>query len=462
MTIWPPSPDRLKRPIYRSIAQAFIEAVAAGEFKNGMRLPPHRRLAYDLGVSIHTISRAYEELTRIGLIKGEVGRGSYVTAGSAEVGTPWQAVGESEQVIDLSMLVPVRSAWHDERMRDALRALAEDLPISAYSSFRPRTTLRSHCDAAQIWLQQHCGLDVPRERILPTNGCTTAMTVALMTAAVPGDVILTEDLGHHTIKALGRSLGLRMKGVAMDAEGLLPQAVHDAATKGATAIFVMPSGLSPTTAFMSEARRLAIVEVARKCDLLIIENDAWGPVMKNRPPPLAALAPERTLYLTGLSKLTVAGMRIGWLVVPDRLVTTSRTRHLVTSWMATPLIAEIATRWINDGTASDMLRFQQEQFTRRNRLARKILGHLDLRSGESGMHVWLNLPEDWSAPEFVAHARNERVAIGASANFQVSDNDHPNGVRICLGATSERDLAEGLRILSTLAQSTQEPAVFAL
>jgi DNA-binding transcriptional MocR family regulator len=461
MTLWPPSRDRLTRPAYRAIAQALVDAVDAGEISDGARLPPQRSLAYDLGVSVQTVSRAYEELNRIGLLRGEVGRGSFVAVHRTDAAKPWQTIGDSEKVIDLSMLVPVPSARHDARMRAVLADMAVSLPDSTINSFRPRTTLHQHCDAARQWLRG-CGLSVTRDRILPANGCTSAMCIALMTAALPGDLILADALTHHTVKALCGALGLRVAGVAMDGEGMIPEALDEAAAQGARAIFVMPNGLGPTLAVMSDARRNALVAVARRRDLLIVENDAWGPLTSDGTRPLAALAPERTLYVTGLSKITLPGLRIGWLVVPDRLVTAARSRHLVTAWMATPLIAEIATRWLNDGTAAEMLDFQKNQFMRRNRLAQRGLRGLDFCALGTGMHVWLRLPKGWSARDFVSHARNDGVAVGGSGNFLLSEDAPCEGVRLCLGGVGETALEEGLRILSLLAQSAHQPALLTM
>lgn len=461
MTIWPPSRDRLTRPAYRAIAQALMDAVEAGEVAHGDRVPPHRSLAFDLGVSVHTVSRAYDELTRMGLLRGEVGRGSFVTLRATEAATPWQAVGDGENVIDLSMLVPVPSERNDGRMRAVLAELAESLPDAAINSFRPRTTLRQHCDIARQWLQR-CGVATTRERILPTNGCTSAMTIALMTLVKAGDLVLAEDLTHHTLKALCGVLGVRLGGVAMDAEGMIPEALDEAAAHGARAVFLMPSGLGPTTAFIGADRRAALVAVARRRDLAIIENDAWAPLVNLSAPPLAALAPERTLYLTGLSKITLPGLRIGWLVVPDRLVAAARMRHMVTAWMATPLIAEIASRWLSDGTVLQMLAFQQEEFRRRNRVAQAALGTLGIHGSCAGMHVWLDLPPGWTARDFVAQARSEGVAVGASDSFEASEGLGREGVRICLGGASEAALSEGLRVLSLLAHSTPEPAMLTI
>ena len=120
MTIWPPSREQLTRPVYRAIAQAMVDAVEAGEIREGARLTPHRTLAYQLGVSVHTVSRAYEELTRLGLIRGEVGRGSYVTSGPSEPPMPWQTIDGDGGIIDLSMLVPVLTSKHEETMRAAI------------------------------------------------------------------------------------------------------------------------------------------------------------------------------------------------------------------------------------------------------------------------------------------------------------------------------------------------------
>ena len=122
MSIWPPSPERLSRPAYRAIAQSLVDAIEAGEVGDGARLPPQRTLAYRLGVSVHTVGRAYEELTRLGVIRGEVGRGSFVTAGPTHAATPWQALDGDEGVIDLSMLVPVLEPMHAATLARSARA----------------------------------------------------------------------------------------------------------------------------------------------------------------------------------------------------------------------------------------------------------------------------------------------------------------------------------------------------
>jgi DNA-binding transcriptional MocR family regulator len=463
MTIWPPPRESLKRPAYRSLSQALVRAIDEGAFKAGDRLPTHRELAYQLGLSVQTVSRAYEELTRLDIIVGEVGRGSFVRSGPIEARTPWQRLGDSDHVIDCSMLTPVTGPIHTERMRATLAEVSQSLPPDALFSFRPRAAMERHVRVGLRWLAR-CGISARPEVVLPTNGNTAAMTVALMTAANPGDLVVTEELGHHTLPTLTRYLGLRLAGLETDAEGATPESFERACVAGGVKVlYLVPGGLNPQASFMGAARRQAICAIARRFDVLILENDAGGPLPPDRPPPLAAIAPERVFYFTGLSKCLMPGLRFGYMVVPETLVSATFNRHLVTNWMATPLIAEIASRWIEDGTADDLLRWQRAALGRRNRLAAKQLETVPHRRTDHGLHLWIPLDGLWSEEAFVAHARHQGVAVAAGSAFAMgAETAPPRGIRVCLGSAGEDTLERGLRILSRLARNQPEPALLAI
>ena len=462
MSIWPPSRDQLKRPAYHSLAQAILRAIEAGEFEAGDQLPTHRDLAYQLGLSVQTVSRAYEELTRLDIITGEVGRGSYVRAAPVEARRPWHRLGESDRVVDCSMLTPVTGDIHSERMQETLTDLAGDLPPDALFSFRPRAAMQRHCDVAVRWLRR-CGLSVTPEMILPTNGNTAAMTVALMTAANPGDLVVTEELGHHTLPTLTRYLGLRIAGLAVDEEGVTPDALANACQTGdVKVLYVVPNGLNPLARMMGEARREALCAIARRHDVLILENDAGGPLAPDRPPPLAVLAPERVFYFTGVTKCLLPGLRYGWLVVPETLASAAMNRHLVTNWMATALVAEIASRWIESGTARELLEWQRKALASRNALVKRILGDLPYASTSHGLHVWMPLRGLWTEEAFVAHARHHGVAVAAGSAFAIGETVGHRGMRICIGAGSEETLSRGLTVLARLGRNQPEPALLAV
>lgn len=462
MTMWPPNPATLKRPAYRSLAESLIEAIKSGEVQQGDRLPTHRDLAETLGISVQTVSRAYEELHRLGAIAGMVGRGTFVRAAAADTRTPWHRIGDGDEVIDFSMLTPVTGKIHEERMRATLAEMSRDLSSDVLFSFRPRATLLSHSEAALGWLKR-CGVEADRAQLLPTNGNTSAMTVALMTAARPGELVVSEDLTHHTLKALCSYLELGLHGLETDDEGIVPQAFESACrSHKVRVLFVMPTGLNPQATMMGLARRQALVDIARRHDVAIVEDDAWGPIQPERPPPIVALAPERTFYFTSLTKPLLPGLRYGWLVSPETLVSATANRHLVTNWMATPLMVEIGTRWLKDGTADDLLAWQMNALARRNGLVTEALGAFSPRSSPNGMHVWLPLPRQWNEDAFVAHARSEGVAVAAGSAFAVDLPTHAPGIRICLGCSSEAGMARGLDIIARLVRNKPEPALLTL
>ncbi len=461
MTIWPPRPEDLKRPAYRSLAEAVIRAIEEGELRGGDRLPTHRNLAYDLGLSVQTVSRAYDELIRRGFIAGEVGRGTFIRGERSDTRTPFLPESQRGEIIDCSMLKPVFETLHQDTMSDTLAALSADMPTLVISSFRPSRLLRRYREAALKWLRI-CGLRMQSQSLLLTNGNTSAMSVSLMTVANPGDLVVTEELGHHTLKPLVRYLGLRLRGLAIDEQGIIPSAFAQACDRETVkALFVMPTGLAPKATTMSEERRSELVSIARERDVLIVENDAWGPVQTTRPPPIAALAPERTFYFTSLTKCIMPGLRYGFLVVPETFEAAAANRHLVTNWMVTALMAEIGSRWISDGTAERLLDWQRGALGRRNRLAARIFTGIPYCSSENGMHIWLPLPKSWTEEGFVAHASRNGVAVGPGSSFAVSETPAEPGIRVCLGAETIQDLERGLTTICRLLRSQPEPVLLA-
>lgn len=450
MSHWPLRKDDITRPAYRSLAQGIAAAIDAGSLRPGQRLPPHRDLAWQLGVSVQTVSRAYEELIRADLISGEVGRGSFVKSGPREtIEVPWFRAPTDRPPIDLSMMTPVRlpqiaGAWSATLIR-----LADRLPDPAMLSFRPRQTMSLYGGMAAAWLAR-CGMVVPAQRILITNGTTPAMFVALLTVAQPGDVIATEAVTCHTLKPAAQHLHLRLKGIACDAQGMDPDALVAAARASGgrmKAVFLLPSGGGPLAQIMDRDRREALAQAATRAGLMILESDPTGPMPPRRPPAVSSFAPDRSFYFTGLSKCLSPGLRMGFLAMPENLAEAALNRHLSMAWMATPLMAEIAQDWIAGDTAEALLAAQRVELAARNRMAVRILGPR-AQGFLHGLHRWLPLPDGCDEAEVLARALSHQVALAPGAGFAMG----PAGpaLRVSLGGAALRDLEQALRIVSAL------------
>lgn len=450
MSHWPLTKEDIGRPAYRSLAQAVAAAIDAGSLRAGDRLPAHRDLAWRLGLSVQTVSRAYEELIRADLISGEVGRGSFVKSGPREtVEVPWFRAASGRPPVDLSMMTPVILPQIAEAWRDSMLRLAGRLPDPVMYSFRPRQTMALYGGMAAAWLAR-CGMVVPAQRILVTNGCTPALMVALMSVADPGDQIATESSTCHTLKPALRHLHLRSLGIEGDVRGMRPDALAAAARVPGNklrAVFLLPSGAGPFARIMDRERREELARVAEENGLMIIEDDALGPVAPRRQPPVSSFAPECGFYLTGLSKNLSPGLRLGFLVMPEKLAERVLNRHLSMSWMATPVMAEIARDWIENGVADDLLRAQRRELVQRNRLAQRVL------QGRSfgfphGLHRWLPLSPGTDEQALIRALLRQEVAVAPGSGFAVIDREP--ALRICLGAANQRELEHALTAISAL------------
>lgn len=449
MTNWPPLKAALKRPHYRSLMSAIETAINSGALKPGERLPTHRELSYQLGLSVQTVSRAYARLVEAGQIVGEVGRGSFVRRAEGDDPLPFPPQRVMRGTLDLALLRPVVGDIHEAAMKTALRNLARDMPGELLSSFRASTLVNRHSSIMENWLAL-CGLESHDQVVIPTNGNTSAMSVALMSVARSGDLIVTEKMGHHTLPALCRSLGLRLAGLEMDEQGILPAALDAACqTDTVKALYIMPnSGITANA--MSDERRRALVAVARRHEISIIENDGWGPLNSAGSPPLASLAPERCYYFTSLTKCLVPGLRVGFLVVPRHVATLVEERHMVTNWTVTPLMLEIAALWIRDGTAKTLLQWQKTALMARGQIATSILGDFDVRVAPTGLMAWLPCADIGSEARLVEGARNLNIHIAPGSTFSIGPLASKPGARLSLGVKSPEELRRGLHVLRGL------------
>ncbi|QHQ34403.1 PLP-dependent aminotransferase family protein [Algicella marina] len=449
MTNWLPDKSELKRPRYRSLMEAIEHAIENGLLLPGDRLPTHRELAFQLQLSVQTVSRAYTRLIEAGHIVGEVGRGSFVRNPADDHALPFPAQRASDEIVDLALLKPIVGNFHRDAMQRALRQIAGDLPTDILSSFRAATIAGRHVEAVDEWLEL-CGVPPDDMTVIATNGSTAAMTVAMMSVARSGDLIVTEKMSHHTVPALCRSLGLRLHGLAIDEEGILPSAL-DAACRADSvkALYVVPDS-GPVSCTMGTDRRQAIVELARQYDIAIIENDACGPLPTGGISPLSALAPERSYYFTSLTKCLLPGLRVGFLAVPHNAASTVRERHMITNWMVTPLMHEIATRWIEDGTARALLDCQRDALRERAAIAEKFLGGSNARIGNAGLQVWLPCPDIGSEARLVERSREAGILVAPGSTFSIGPLASEPGVRVSLGISDTQVLRQALRVLRSI------------
>ncbi|HZI95414.1 MAG TPA: PLP-dependent aminotransferase family protein [Patescibacteria group bacterium] len=456
MTIWQPELRKQKGPRYLAIAEALAEDIRSARLEDGQRLPTHRDLADHLGVTVGTVSRAYAEAQRRGLIRGEVGRGTFVREATADELRPSRQDDAPGAPIDLSLNFPMGDI-DDRLLAGTLAALSTRRGLSGLLEYQPHGGSPRHRAAGAAWINR-AGLDAVPEQVLVTSGAQHAMAVVLATMTSPGDKVLTERLTYPGVKTLCDLLHLELRGVDIDDEGIRPDAFDKACRALAPRVlYCTPTIQNPTATVMPEGRRRKIAAIAQAHGVIIVEDDIYGFLSPKRPRPLCVFARDNGFYISSLSKSVAPGLRIAYLLSPGKLVERVTTGIRSTTWMAAPLMAEIASIWIGDGSADASLDRKRTEAAERQKMAVSILGAGNMSTHPYSYHVWLRLPEPWKAASFVNRAWQRGVIVSPSETFAVGGNP-PEAVRVCLGATRTRSqLEKGLRILTGTIEGPTSP-----
>ncbi len=456
MAIWIPDLADRRGPKYLQIVDALAEDIASGALAPGVKLLPHRELAYQLGVSPNTASRAYAEAINRALLRGEVGRGTFVRAlvELGQAGQPADLQRSTSGPIDLSRNLPAPGKAAVE-LEQTLQELQKSGTLQALLDYQIEADLPHHTEAALVWLERS-GLQARKEEIVITNGAQHGIFCTLMALMRKGDLLLTEELTYGPVRHMAERLGLNIASVRMDEGGLCPDALAEICrTSAAKALYFTPTLQSPTTLTLGNERRKAIAKVARRHDVVLIEDDVFGHLKANAPPPASSYAPDCSVYITSTAKCLSPGLRVGYVRAPAEMAAAISDALTLNCWMTPPLMAEIAARWILDGTADRLTAEQRQTASRRQRLARTVLDDQTCLSDEFGLHLWLKLPARWTPDAFRAEARRRGVSVTEGAAFAVSPAAAPHAVRLCL--SHEPDELRLKSALETLRKLLQAP-----
>lgn len=443
MKNWHPDLSRSTNPRYIAIADLIEIDLRSGVLAAGDRLPPQRELAKRLNIDFTTVARGYVEAQKRGLVDSHVGRGTFVAGGTGRerrgFSLDMAADPRRASAVDFSMNLPPDLTDPDlvARMHEGMSAVAANLTsLLRYQDFGGSEMDK---EAATTWLGRR-GVAPPQERIFVTPGAHPTLLAIFGILAKPGEVVLCEDITYAGMRSIAAQLRLNLAGVAMDEEGILPEAFEEACKgRQPKALYLNPTLQNPLTLTIPEKRREEIVAVARRHRVPIIEDDAYGFIPAQGPLPFAAIAPDLTWHIGGLAKCIGAGLRLAYVVVPDTksvwpFVSAMRTGNV----MASPLNMALATRWIEDGTADGILRFIRAEAAARQEMVASIFPSGSYRADPLSFNIWLPLTKGWTRSTFGSHMRNSGIGVVASDAFTVT-GPAPEAVRVCLGGPVSRE-----------------------
>ncbi|GAA7771141.1 MULTISPECIES: PLP-dependent aminotransferase family protein [Cupriavidus] len=421
----------MPRHRYKQLVDQFAADIHEGRLRPGTRLPTHRELAAREGLALVTATRVYAELHAMGLVSGETGRGTFVKEvlprGHGIDLQPW-----SDDTIDLSFNNPSMPG-QGELLRAALRGLAGSGNLEALLKYHPhggreheRETMARHLAGR--------GLAANADNTVLVSGGQHGLTVTAMALLEPGDVVAVDVLTYPGFKLTAEACRLELVAIPSSARGPdLDALAALCRRRRVRAVYTMPTLHNPLGWVMSARRRRELVTIARQHGLILIEDAAYAFLADRSPPPLAALAPEATVYVSSLSKSVATGLRVGAVCAPREWISKVERAIRATTWTTPATMTAIACGWIEDGTVARLELEKRRDAALRQGVVTEYLSHLKPVRHPESYFVWLPLPENVRADAVAKALLRERISVSTAQPYAVSKHV-PHAIRLALGS----------------------------
>lgn len=469
-----------RTPLFVRIAHAVARDVRRGRLRLGERLPGARALAQTLGVDRDTVTAAYRELRAQGWIEVLPARGAFVTQAVPDARPQRVAPGRPPRgaipheprfaleagegpahetapkgVLDLANGVPDLRGFP---LTEYARALRRQLRRGGTSLLRygdPRGHARLRAALADM-LSARRGIAGAADDLIVVRGSQMALDLVARALVRPGDAVLVEELGYRPAWAAFEAAGARLLHVPVDREGIDVAAVEaEFARRSVRAVYVTPHHQYPTTVTMSPARRLRLLDAARRHRVAIVEDDYDHEIHFDGRPvhPLASMDQDGVVVYVGtLSKTLAPALRIGYVVAPRRVVERlAAIRHRVDRQGDTVAEAAVADLLEEGAVQRHVWRMQRLYRGRRDALVEALGAHLarriefDVPSG--GMALWARAAGGVDVERWARRSLERGVVLRTGRAF-THDRSPAPFLRLHFAALNEREIAEAVRRMS--------------
>lgn len=442
-TIWQPERIDGRNPKYKAVVAIIRDGIETGALQIGDRLPPVRDLAWQLKITPGTVARAYTILTDEGALKAEVGRGTFISppkksdANNApiEIDVIAHQQEKDGDVYNINLFSPhMPCVGQDVLIRNLMSNIASN-PPSGVMHYPSRDGSRPAREAVVQWLLGTPLGPLGERDIVLSHGGQNGILLALQ-AILQGrkPTVLIEELAYPGFRRAAELLRADVVPVAMDADGIIPEALAAAAkAHDAQVLCTSPEVHNPTGGFTPVARREEIARVARKYDFQIVEDDCYR-MGVNRAPTYRMLASGRGWYVSSIAKTISPSLRFGFAIAPEGK--TSDLRRAAEHGffgLATP-ITDLCAQLLQHPQIDALTDGSRKAFNTYVQSAVNILGGYDLMWRKDVPFLWLRLPRGWRAGAFCQAAEAVGVHIRSSEEFVCRDARAPHAVRMAINA----------------------------
>ncbi|MES1258192.1 MAG: PLP-dependent aminotransferase family protein [Acidobacteriota bacterium] len=446
-------------PLYRQLGIYLHSLIGNGDLLPGDRLPPTRELAGQLGLNRTTVSAAYELLETDGLIKGSVGRGSFVCGVPAHetetlnwsralTASSLTSIGSARPgVIDFSASRPSEKLFPVEEFRECCAEVLRDdklrtlLQLGSPGGYEP----------LRAYLLRRSGLARDTDDILITNGCQQAVDLLRRALVKPGTKVALEEPVYPGLRNLFVEAGAELIGVRVTADGVDLYSLRQAFEAGAKIVLLTPSFQNPTGATIPAASRKMILAMARAAGAIVIENDIYSELAYSgvEPPRLKSLDPN-VILLGSFSKIAFPGMRCGWIIAPKPVIARAtelkQLADLHTDQLSQAFLLRFAESGRLENHQAKMIAAGKERLRAVEQASRKHLSDCRFTVPNGGMNMWLDLPDGLDAGALRGLAQQAGVDYLPGRYFSIS-RPLDGGLRLSFAGLEPNEIRRGIELL---------------
>jgi len=427
---------------YKTLVDKLAAEIREGRLTPGTRLPTHRALAAREGLALVTATRVYAELEAMGLVSGETGRGTFVreTLLPRSLGIDQQAAATG--MLDLNFNYPSLPG-QAELLRSALRQLASSGDLEALLRYQPHGGRPHERETVARHLASR-GLTVGADQVAIVDGAQHGLATTVMALLQPGDVVAIDALTYPGFKVLAEAHRLDLAPIPAAGQGPDLDALEALCKRRRVrAVYAMPTLHNPLGWVMGASRRRQLVAIARRHGLLIIEDAAYAFLEANPPAPLAAMAPETTVYVSGFSKSVATGLRVGFVAAPAAWVPRIERAIRATTWNTPGVMTAIACGWLDDGTVTRLEVGKRRDAISRQAIAGEVLTGLRCVRHPASYFIWLPLVEEVRADKVAMALMADRISVSTAEPFATTAQV-PHALRLALGSVELDALRDAL------------------
>lgn len=470
-------PDRESdESLSQQIVNYMVKEISTGQWLIDQRLPSQRKLAELLGVNRSTVVEAFAELSSLGLIESNYGKGTYISNNTWNLlsrgsSTDWneyiysgmhksnlptiQAINSLEfqkDIIRLSTGEMSPELFPHETMKKVLAQIPSRARSLNYLEplglFELRRAISSHLEKI--------GLSIPPEQILIVSGSLQALQLISLSLLKRGSTVYVEDPSYAKSLNVFESSGMNIHGVSMDEEGLCPWMINwKENTNNHSILYTIPTFHNPTGKVMSLKRRLDLMSWCRNRQLPIIEDDVYRELWFDHepPPPLKFYDQSgNVLYLGSVSKSLAPGLRIGWIAGPQPVVNRLSDIKMQSDYGASSLSQWALTEWLESGLYGEHLISFRSKLKERSNFTLKLLKtyYSDIASWNiplGGFYIWLTLKKKINTSKLFDLAIKNNLLINPGSIYSFNNNV---SIRLSYSYSDLDQLEKGLIRLSEL------------